>query len=58
MTQNVIKKEDKKAVDQTIVTFFDLLARFDHKDQLKKLAKESQRKKNPLPSAERQNKHY
>lgn len=53
MNQDAIKNENQIHVDQSIVKFFDLLARFDHKDKQKaklksEIVEESQRKENPL----------
>jgi hypothetical protein len=53
MNQDAIKKENQIHVDQSIVKFFDLLARFDYKDKQKEkleseIVEESQRKENPL----------
>ncbi len=53
MNQDAIKKENKIHVDQSIVRFFDLLARFDHKDKQKatlksQSAEDAQSKEIPL----------
>lgn len=53
MNQDAIKKENQIHVDQSIVKFFDLLARFDYKDKQKailksQLAEDAQSKEIPL----------
>ncbi len=49
MNQDIAKNENQSVVDQSIVKFFDLLARLDHKDEQKaKLKSQAQHKEIPL----------
>ncbi len=52
MNQDIAKIENQNIVDQSIVSFFDLLARLDYKDKQKtKLISQAQSKEIPLSAS-------